>query len=61
VTPDDGVYTDIAIEFGKIKNKKPIAFYPNKDIFYGYEHLKPNFKNYEIKPIDGTGINSTRT
>jgi len=45
VTPDDGVYTDIAIEFGKIKNKKPIAFYPNKDIFYGYEHLKPNFKN----------------
>jgi len=53
VTPDDGVYTDIALEFGKVKNKKPIAFYPDKDIFYGYEHLKKNFKNYEIKPIDG--------
>lgn len=53
VTPDDGVYTDIALEFGKIKNKKPIAYYPNKDNYYGIEHIKKNFEKYELKPIDG--------
>ena len=53
VTPDDGVYTDIAIEFGKLKGKKPIAFYPDKDTFYGFEHLKSNFSNYDLKPING--------
>ena len=53
VTPDDGVYTDIALEFGRIKNKKPIAYYPDKDSYYGIEHIKKNFEKYELKPIDG--------
>jgi len=53
VTPDDGVYTDIALEFGKLKNKKPIAYYPDKDNYYGIEHIKKNFEKYELKPIDG--------
>jgi len=53
VTPDEGVYTDVALEFGKIKGKKPIAYYPDKDTFYGYEHLKKNFHQYEVKEIDG--------
>jgi hypothetical protein len=53
ITPDDGVYTDIALEFGKIKGKKPIAFYPDKDTFYGIEHIKPNFPKYDLKPIEG--------
>ena len=53
VTPDDGVYTDIALEFGKIKGKKPMAFYPDKDTYYGYEHLKTNFPKYDLRPIDG--------
>lgn len=53
VTPDDGVYTDIALEFGKIKGKKPIGYYPDKDTFYGIDHIKKNFPNYELRPIDG--------
>lgn len=53
VTPDDGVYTDIALKFGELKNKKPIGYYPDKDNYYGIEHLKPNFEKYETKPIDG--------
>jgi len=53
ITPDDGVYLDLALEFGKIKNKKPIAFYPDKDEQYGFEHLKKNFKHFEMKPING--------
>lgn len=53
VTPDDGVYTDIAKAFGKIKGKKPIAYYPDKDEYYGYKHLEKNFQDYEIKPIEG--------
>jgi hypothetical protein len=53
VTPDDGVYTDIALKFGQITKKKPIAYYPDKDTFYGIEHIKDNFEKYEIKPIDG--------
>jgi hypothetical protein len=53
VTPDDGVYTDIALEFGRIKGKKPIAYYPDKDTFYGYEHLKKNFHQYEVREING--------
>lgn len=53
VTPDDGVYTDIALDFGKLKGKKPIAYYPDKDKFYGIEHIKQNFPKYELRPIDG--------
>ena len=53
VTPDDGVYKDIALEFGKIMGKKPIAYYPDKDTFYGIEHIKENFPNYELRPING--------
>ncbi|HII16177.1 MAG TPA: hypothetical protein HA362_07770 [Nanoarchaeota archaeon] len=53
VTPDDGVYTDIALEFGKLKGKKPIAYYPDKDIYYGIEHIRQNFPKYELRPIDG--------
>lgn len=53
VNPDDGVYTDIAKAFGKITHKKPIAYYPDKDTFYGYKHLEKNFPNYELRPIDG--------
>lgn len=53
VTPDDGVYTDIAIAFGKRKGKKPLAYYPDKDTEYGYEHLKKNFSHYDVKPIGG--------
>ncbi|VVB75926.1 Uncharacterised protein [Candidatus Tiddalikarchaeum anstoanum] len=53
VAPDDGVYTDIALKFGEIKKKKPIGYYPDKDTYYGYEHLKKNFEKYETRPIDG--------
>lgn len=53
VTPDDGIYTDIALEFGKVKKKKPIAYYPDKDVFYGIKHIEKNFPNYELKPING--------
>lgn len=53
VTPDDGVYTDIALKFGELKKKKAIAYYPDKDTFYGIEHIKNNFEKYQIKPIDG--------
>jgi hypothetical protein len=53
VTPDDGVYTDIALEFGKVKGGKPIAYYPDKDTFYGIDHIKDNFPKYNLRPIDG--------
>jgi hypothetical protein len=53
VTPDDGVYTDIALRFGELKKKKPIAYYPDKDDYYGIEHIKDNFDKYELKQIDG--------
>ena len=53
ITPDDGVYTDIALEFGRLKNKKPIAYYPDKDEYYGITHIKENFPNYDIRPING--------
>ncbi len=53
VTPDDGVYTDIALEFGRLKNVKPIAYYPDRDAFYGIRHIEPNFPSYEIRPIGG--------
>lgn len=53
VTPDDGVYTDIALKFGEIKGKKPIAYYPDQDKFYGIEHIKQNFSKYELRKIDG--------
>lgn len=53
VTPDDGVYTDIAIKFGKIKDKKPVAYYPDKDTYYGIKHIEKNFQEYNLRPIDG--------
>lgn len=53
VTPDDGVYTDIAQEFGRLKGKKPIAYYPDKDKFYGIEHIQNNFPKYDLRPIKG--------
>jgi len=53
VAPDDGVYTDIALEFGKLKGKKPIAYYPDKDTYYGIEHIRHNFPKYELRPING--------
>jgi len=53
VTPDDGVYTDVALKFGEIKKKKPIAYYPDKDTYYGIEHIKDNFEKYDLKEIDG--------
>lgn len=51
VTPDDGVYTDIAKEFGRKTGKKPIAYYPDKDERFGYGHL--DLKNFEAKKING--------
>ncbi|MBN1275056.1 hypothetical protein JXA12_02090 [Candidatus Woesearchaeota archaeon] len=51
VTPDDGVYTDIADAYGKIKHKKPIAYYPDKDTTYGYGHL--HLLKYDARPIRG--------
>lgn len=53
VTPDDGVYTDIALKFGELKGKKAIAYYPDKDNYYGIEHIKQNFEKYDLRPIDG--------
>ena len=53
VTPNEGVYADLALKISKLKGKKPFAFYPDKDTFYGFEHLKPNFEKYDIKPING--------
>lgn len=53
VTPSDGVYTDIALAVGKIKETKPIAYYPDQDTYYGYDELKPNFDKYDLKPIGG--------
>ena len=53
VTPDDGVYTDIAAEFGKLTGRKPIAYYPDKDKLYGIKHIEKNFPNYELRPIKG--------
>ncbi len=53
VTPDDGVYTDIALEFGRLKKKKPLAYYPDKDTYYGIAHIKDNFPLYDVRPIGG--------
>ncbi len=53
VTPDDGVYTDIARSFAKQSGKKPIAYYPDQDTYYGIEHIRPNFPDYELRPIGG--------
>jgi len=53
ITPDDGVYTDIALRFSELKKKKVIAYYPDKDDYYGIVHIKANFEKYEIKPING--------
>jgi len=27
--------------------------YPDKDIYYGIEHIRQNFPKYELRPIDG--------
>ncbi len=51
--PDDGVYSDIALKFGEIKGKKPIAYYPDRDDFYGIDHIKGNFPKFKLKPIKG--------
>ena len=53
ITPDEGVYSDIALAFGKLKGKKPIAYYPDKDTFYGISHIEKNFPNYDLRPIGG--------
>lgn len=53
VTPDDGVYADIALVFGQKKGKKAIAYYPDKDTYYGIDHIKGNFEKYDIRGIDG--------
>ena len=53
ITPDDGIYTDIALRFRDIKNRKPIAYYPDKDTFYGIDHIKENFVHYDARPIGG--------
>lgn len=53
VTPDDGVYSDIALKFGELKGKKPIAYYPDKDTYYGIKHIEQNFPKYELRPING--------
>ena len=53
ITPDNGVYTDIANEFANIKGKKPIAYYPKKETYYKIEHIKANFPDYEFRPIEG--------
>ncbi len=53
VVPDEGVYTDIAIEFSKLKGRKATAYYPDKDTNYGYEYLKPLFDKFEVHPIEG--------
>jgi hypothetical protein len=53
VNPDDGIYSDIAIEFGRLKGKKPIGYYPDKDTFYGIEHLKGSFSKFDLRPING--------
>ncbi|MCX6804318.1 MAG: hypothetical protein NTY48_07190 [Candidatus Diapherotrites archaeon] len=53
VTPSDGVFTDIALEFGKLKGKKPVAYYPNKDNYYGIVHIEQNFPKYALRPING--------
>lgn len=53
VTPDDGVYSDVALAFGKVKGRKPIGYYPDKDSNYGIEHIRGNFGKYELRPIEG--------
>lgn len=53
ITPNDGIYTDIADEYQKISDKKAIAYFPDKDTTYGYDHLKESMKKYDSKPIHG--------
>lgn len=53
VTPDDGVYTDVAQAYAKNTGKKAVAFYPDQDTYYGFEHLKPNFDKFDTRPIGG--------
>lgn len=53
IAPDDGVYTDVALKFQEITNRKAIAYYPDKDKFYGIEHIKKNLKKFDSRPING--------
>jgi hypothetical protein len=53
ITPSKGVVYDIAKKFSKIKNKKVIAYYPDKDKKYGIEHIKKYIKEFDSKPING--------
>ena len=53
ITPDDGIYTDIAEKWQEITNKKATAYYPDKDTYYGIEHIKHNFSKYATKGIGG--------
>jgi len=53
VTPDDGVCADVAQAFSNLTKKKPIAFYPDKDFFYGTQHVEKNYSKYDLKPIEG--------
>lgn len=52
-TPSDGVYTDVALAFAARTGRKTLAYYPDKDTFYGYEMLKPNFAKFDTRPIGG--------
>ncbi len=53
ITPSDGVYSDIGVEFGKISKKKPLAYYPDKDAFYGLKYFGKNLSQFDLKPIGG--------
>lgn len=53
ITPDDGVYLDIAREFGTHQGKTVTGFIPDKDTQYGHDHLEKNSENIIIKPING--------
>lgn len=53
VTPDDGVYTDVAQSFGRLAGRRPVAFYPDDDTQYGIAHIEPNLALYEARAIGG--------
>jgi len=53
ITPSDGVYADIGVEFGKITKKKPLAYYPDGDAFYSLKYFGKNLSQFDLKPIGG--------
>ena len=53
ITPDDGVYTDIADAFSDLTGRKAIAFYPDADTKYGIQHIEHNLRKYDSRPIGG--------